>query len=136
MSYFVTIPNMQRNSGTPNNMDRDLRAAITDAIKRSPLKRAAIAEALTDRLGIRVTEHMLNDFSSASKKGVRFPLVFSAALCDILDDDSIGLFGVRPRIRLLVEFAERELAGVRGQRELEILREKLLAEGSANHGRG
>jgi hypothetical protein len=108
--------------------DHQLRKLITDAIRRSPLKRLAIAEALTAKLGIRITEHMLNDFTSDNKKGVRFPLLFSAALCDILDDDSIGLFAVRPRIRILIEFAERTLAGERGQRELEELRERLLDE--------
>jgi hypothetical protein len=69
---------------------------------------------------------MLNDFTSDSKKAVRFPLLFSAALCEILNDDSIGLFGVRPRIRLLVEFAERELACHRHLGEREVMRERLL----------
>lgn len=106
--------------------DQELRKLITDAIRRSPLKRAAIADALSAKLGIRVTEHMLNDFTSDNKKGVRFPLLFSAAICEILNDDSIGLFGVRPRIRRLVEFAELELDGHRSQREREALREELL----------
>jgi hypothetical protein len=118
---------MQEKTGQPAaNKDLDLRALITDAIRRSPLKRAAIAEALTAKLGIRVTESMLNDFTSDSKKAVRFPLLFSAALCEILDDDSIGLFGLRPRIRSLVEFAERELSGYRDQKEREALRERLM----------
>ncbi|MFL6313887.1 MAG: hypothetical protein ACJ71W_17455 [Terriglobales bacterium] len=105
-----------------------MRRLIAEAIRRSPLKRAAIAEALTAKLGIRITEHMLNDFTSDNKKGVRFPLLFSSALCEILDDDSIGLFGVRPHIRRLVEFAERELHLCRDQRERECLRETLLSE--------
>ena len=109
-----------------SDSDRALRELITAAIRRSPLKRAAIAEALTDKLGIRVTEHMLNDFTSDSKKAVRFPLLFSAALCEILDDDSIGLFAVRPRVRSLVDFAERELHGCRDQKERQELRERLL----------
>jgi hypothetical protein len=120
---------MHKNTGTsrPDN-DNELREAITRAMKRSPLKREAIAEEMTTRLGIRVTLAMLNDYTSQNRKAVRFPLLFSAALCDILDDDSIGLSGVRPRIRSLVEFAERTLAGERGQRELEALRERLLTE--------
>lgn len=118
---------MQAGIGT-STRDQELRSLIAQAIRRSPKKRLQIAEELTDLLGIRVTEHMLNDFTSGNKKGVRFPLLFSTALCEILDDDSIGLFGVRPRIRSLVEFAERTLAGERGQREIEALRERLLEE--------
>jgi hypothetical protein len=127
--HSVHMANIEEKTGT-SGIDRDqqLRRLITHAIRRSPLKRIAIAEALTAKLGIRITEHMLNDFTSDNKKGVRFPLLFSAALCEILDDDSIGLFGVRPRIRSLVEFAERTLAGERGQRDLEALRERLLNE--------
>ena len=106
--------------------DQELRRLITEAIRRSPLKRSVIAETLSAKLGIRVTEHMLNDFTSEKRKDVRFPLLFSSELCEILNDDSIGLFGVRPRIRRLVEFAERELAGHRDQREREALREELL----------
>ena len=127
MSYFVTIPMNEQNFGTSfSEDDRRLRRLIADAIHRSPLKRKIIAESLTERLGIRVTESMLNDYTADNKKGVRFPLLFSEALCEILNDDSIGLFGVRPRIRRLVEFAERELAGHRDQRELDALRDELL----------
>jgi len=77
-------------------------------------------------LGIRVTESMLDDYTAESKKAVRFPLLFSSALCEILDDDSIGLFGLRPRIRSLIEFAERELRGYRDQKERQELRERLM----------
>src|SRR6185437_14587443 len=106
--------------------DQELRRLITEAIRRSPLKRSVIAETLSAKLGIRVTEHMLNDFTSEKRKDVRFPLLFSSELCEILNDDSIGLFGVRPRIRRLVEFAQLELDGHRSQREREALRDELL----------
>ena len=118
---------MQDNSGTPDS-DRELRALIATAIKRSPLKRSVICEKLTAVVGVRVSENMLNDFTAPNRRAVRFPLLFACALCEILDDDSIGLFGVRPRIRKLVEFAELVLAGERHQREREALRETLLAE--------
>jgi len=109
-------------------MDSELRRLITDIIRRSPKKRLQVAEELSNRLGLRVTEGMLNDYTSESKKAVRFPLAFSAALCEVLDDDAIGILGVRPRTRRLIEFAERELAGFRNQRERETLREELLEE--------
>jgi hypothetical protein len=75
---------------------------------------------------------MLNDYTATNRKAVRFPLLFSAALCEVLDDDSIGLFGVRPRIRRLVEFAQAELAGAQSRRELEAMRESLLQEAHAS----
>ena len=107
---------MQENFGTPDS-DRELRAVIAAALKRSPLKRSVICEKLTALVGIRVTENMLNDFTAPNRRAVRFPLLFSSALCEILDDDTIGLFGVRPRIRQLVQFAELQIAGSRHQRE-------------------
>jgi hypothetical protein len=111
-----------------SDSDRTLRNLIAAAIKRSPKKRLQIAEELTAFLGIRVTEHMLNDFTSDNKKSVRFPLLFTAALCDILEDDSIALFALRPGIRAKLEFAELQLKGCRTQRELDSLREQLLDE--------
>jgi hypothetical protein len=125
--HGMHIAKAETNFGSSGqDADQRLRQLITEAIRRSPLKRIAIAEALTERLGIRVTEHMLNDFTSDSKKAVRFPLLFSAALCEILDDDSIGLFAVRPRVRSLLEFAERELSGYRDLKERQELRERLM----------
>lgn len=125
------IPKMTQNVGCAGSLpaadlDYTLRQLITGAIRRSPKKRPQIAEELTGRLGVRITEGMLNDFTSQSKKAVRFPLAFSAALCEILDDDSIGLLGVRPRTRKLVELAEKELASWREQHEREVLRDELL----------
>lgn len=120
---------MQEKTGIARtDQDSQLRSLLSAAIKRSPLKREVIAEELTNRLGIRVTLAMLNDYTATNRKAVRFPLLFSAALCEVLDDDSIGLFGVRPRIRRLVEFAEAELQGIRSMRDLDALRESLLQE--------
>ncbi len=133
------IPNMAENPGrpaalpaTPPNVDSALRQLITDVIRRSSKKRLQIAQELTELLGTRVTEGMLNDFSSESKKAVRFPLAFSAALCEILDDDSVGLLGVRPRIRKLVALAEKELAAEKDARDRQRLREELGKNGGAN----
>jgi len=117
-------------------MDAELRCLITAVIRRSTKKRSQIAEEMSSFLGVRVTEGMLNDYTSDSKKGVRFPLAFSAAICEVLDDDAIGLLGVRLHIRKLVEFAERELAGFRSQREREALRDELLEEAAPGGAEG
>jgi hypothetical protein len=136
MSYLVTIPMVKTkigqcdSTGITSSLDSRLRDLITKAIKRNPKSRTQIADALTAMLGIRVTTFMLNDFTSATKKGVRFPLLFSAALCEVLDDDEIGLFAVRPRIKQLIQFAECELAGLHAKRELDALRERLLLDES------
>jgi hypothetical protein len=120
---------MQRNIGISGaDLDRELRRIIAEAIHRSSKKRLQIAEELTAMLHMRITENMLNDFTSLNKRNVRFPLLFSAPLCEILNDDSIELFAVRPRIVQLVRFAERELAGFRDQREREQMREELLRQ--------
>lgn len=129
---------MPENSGKAAYSDSALREAITDAIRRSPLKRSVICERLTELTGMRVTEHMLSDFTSVanSKKPARFPLLFAAPLAIILEDDSVSLLALRPRARQLLRFGQLMLDGSRHQRECDALRESLISDIAPNHGRG
>ena len=116
----------QQAASSDDDPDTILRRLVTEAIRHCPKKRAQIAEELTSLLGLRVTEHMLNDFTSTRKKPARFPAVFIAPLCQITGDDSLQRFVMGAHLRKLVEFGERELAGFRSQREREALRDELL----------
>jgi hypothetical protein len=108
--------------------DRELRRAISEALRRSPKSRVQIADELSARLGRRITRHMIDDFTSECKKQARFPLAFSAALCEILDDDSIAVLALRPRARKLLELAKRELAASADERDRQRLRDELLKD--------
>ncbi|HKW74851.1 MAG TPA: hypothetical protein VJN64_04940 [Terriglobales bacterium] len=127
---------MPENSGKAASSDSALREAITDAIRRSPLKRSVICERLTELTGVRVTEHMLSDFTSVanSKKPARFPLLFAEPLAVILDDDSVSLLALRPRARQLFTLGLLMLEGSRQQRECEVLRESLMTVADSKDG--
>lgn len=112
-------------------MDADaaLRRTVTEIIRRSTKSRAQIAEELGKRMHQRVTEHILNDFTSERKKAARFPAAFIEAFCEITGDDKLQRLVMGERLRKLVEFAERELAASKEERERQRLRDELCQFG-------
>jgi hypothetical protein len=73
-------------SASSRNQDSEVRSALSDAIKSCPKKRAQIAEEMALALGLRVTEPMLNAFTSDSHEGHRFPLAWTASFCHVTGD--------------------------------------------------
>lgn len=116
------MPESNENLGT---QDLRLRELLTQIIRQCPKKRTQIAEELSDSLGQRVTVHMLNDFTSESKKPARFPALFIVPFCRVTGDDRLQRFVMGPRLRKLVEFAERELAASQDEIERARLRSEL-----------
>ena len=96
------MPTDRENSGT--TPDSALRQLLTNAIKRSGKSRAQIADQMAAELGARVTEAMLNDFTSQRKSAARFPAAFVQAFCravgstslqrSLLDHESLDLIEV------------------------------------------
>ncbi len=84
--------------------DAALRQLLSDAIKRSGKSRPQIAEEMARVLSVRVTEAMLNDFTSPRKSAARFPAAFVRAFCEavgsnrlqrlLLDEQSLQLIEV------------------------------------------
>ncbi len=68
---------------------------------------------------------MLNDFTSECKKAVRFPAAWVEAFCSIVEDDRLQRLLLSPRLRMLIELAERELEHFQSEREKLRLLEKL-----------
>ncbi len=102
------MPKQQENLGT--SPDAELRRLLSEAIKRSGKKRLQIAEEMSaDLPGFRVTEPMLNDFTSLRKSAARFPASFVKAFCKavgctalqtwLLDDESLRLIQVGRHVR-------------------------------------
>ncbi len=124
------MPSLPEKTGTPREQlcdpDSELRRLVTEMIRRCPKKRLQIAEELSAKLGHRVTEHMLNDFTSEGKKPARFPAYFIAPLCEIVGSDELQRFVMSDRLRKLLDFAEREVAAQREQRDRDALRDELL----------
>jgi hypothetical protein len=61
--------------GTPHDQEAAVRDLVAKALVscRKRLTRQQVAEQLTKEAGFRVTKGMLDDWASASKKGLRFP---------------------------------------------------------------
>jgi hypothetical protein len=101
--------------------DGDLRELLSFLIKQSPMSREQIAEEMSKSLGQPnlISPNMLNDWTSEYHKAARFPAFFIKAFCDAIGSDRLQRWAAGPRLRKLIEFAERHL-------ELEERRAELL----------
>jgi hypothetical protein len=98
------IPIAQQNTRTTQPPDSALRQLLADEIRRSGLKRPEIAARMSAIVGVPVSEHMLNDFSSKRKCAARFPAAFVKAFCAVIgsralhrlleDEETLGLIQV------------------------------------------
>ena len=120
--------NLGSQAGSAAALDSGLRSLLTEIFRRCPKSRQQVADELSSLLGQRITVYMLNDFTSESKKPARFPACFVAPLCEIIGSDELARFVISDRLRRLLDFAERELAAVRGDRERRRITEELLSE--------
>jgi hypothetical protein len=62
-------------------------------------KRVVIAEELSARVGVKVTEGMLNDFCGTTKTNLRFPLSWARAICEITGNDKLAFEAMRDELR-------------------------------------
>lgn len=120
----------------PGSMECDLslRLITSQAIKNGSKSRAQIADEMTNLLGVRVTEQMLNCFTAESKDKHRFPAAFVPALCHITGDvrllqalaQKLGLMIVGSEEMRLLELGR----AVEVERSAALRREQLLSGGS------
>lgn len=105
------------NTGVSTPPDWPVRQLIATEIKRSDKKRPQIALEMSALIGTPVTEHMLNDFTSKSKSGARFPAAFVKAFCEVVgssalqrslqDETTLALIQVGERARDCRRLVER-----------------------------
>jgi hypothetical protein len=112
---------MPKNREIIGTQDRELRQLLSFLIKQSQLSREQIADEMGKSLGQpnSITGYMLNDWTSEYHKGARFPALFIKPFCDAIGSDRLQRWAAGPRLRKLIEFAERHL-------ELEERRAELL----------
>lgn len=101
-------------------LDSELRKLLSVLIKKSRRRREYIARDMEKRAGQHISPGMLNDWTSEYHKPARFPLSLIHAFSDaVRGDDRLRRWAAGPRLRKLIEFAERHL-------ELEERRAELL----------
>jgi len=71
----------QRAAGSLD-IDRQFRAAISDALKRCPLSRWQVAARMSELTGVEITKTMLDSWTAESKENHRFPAIFLPAFCE------------------------------------------------------
>lgn len=72
-----------------DDIDREIRRALRVAIRRSAKSREQIAEELRVVHGLRVSVHILNNWTGDSKRERRVPAEAVPALCAVLGDGSL-----------------------------------------------
>lgn len=63
------------------NVQRCLRMAISEAIKRCPLSRWEIAAKMSELMDIEVSKYMIDAWTSEAKDGHRFPAEYLPSFC-------------------------------------------------------
>jgi hypothetical protein len=101
--------------------DAEMRQLITDMIKRCPKKRDQIAAEMSALLRHRITVHMLNAFTSDSRKWSRFPAAWLQAFSEVVSDDRLERYVISKRNRDVLEFGEAAITVIS-----EAAREKLV----------
>ena len=105
--------------------DAEIRRIVSAAIRNCSKKREQIADELSASLGLPVSLHMLNAFTSERKRAHRFPALFIESFCEITGDDSLRRFAVGEKLRDLIELGEAVLR-ILGERECSAIRGKAL----------
>jgi hypothetical protein len=75
----------------PGSLNDDLlvRSTISDTFRACDKSRAQIADLMSELLGVRVTEKMLNSYSSIAMQPNRFPAAWDRAFCHATGDDTL-----------------------------------------------
>lgn len=97
--------------------DLVIRATLAESIKRCPKKRAQIAEEMTAAVGTRISEAMLNAYTSASHDRYRWPLAWTCEFCKITGSNRLievlaecmGVMVCNEEDRLLLELGREYL---------------------------
>lgn len=78
----VQAERMAEPGGGSLNVQHRLRGALVRAIKQSPLSRWEIAGKMGELLGVEVSKHMLDAWTSEAKDYHRFPAEYLPAFCE------------------------------------------------------
>ena len=94
-------PAIGTETGTPPSPEARIRDLIAKALKRcSKLKdRQQVTLELNTLTHLGITKSMLDDWTSPSKKGLRFPASLVKALCEVTGDDALALAIIPTHLR-------------------------------------
>ncbi len=119
------------------NLDQEIRAALRKVRRHSRQSVEQIAEGMTRRLGLRVSHHQLNAYTS-DRHARRFPLAWIKAWHEQTGDlslletvvKSMGMRLTKPRDADLQDFARARITSEIEQQKADYLKTRLLRGGA------
>lgn len=90
-------------TGPRTESDLAFRELLSTVLAECDLTRLQVADALSRKLGRRITISILNDYTTRTKMTARFPAAYVQALCEVTGDDRIARYCLRPGCRLLLD---------------------------------
>ena len=84
-----------------------MRQVFAHALRRHD--RYRVAEHLSAMTGLKITERMVNDWCSPSRKTLRIPLSIVRAVCEITEDDALALLAMRANLRERAELGAQAI---------------------------
>jgi hypothetical protein len=135
-SLFDILKNYQEESTIERpagsfDIDRQFRAAISQALKNCPLSRWQVAARMSELTGQDITKSMLDSWTSEAKEAHRFPAIFLPAFCEAVGCSEplrmlgklVGVF-VLPgpeALRAEIQRIEEEINRKQGERRKRLL---------------
>jgi hypothetical protein len=87
--------------------DSDLRNLLSRLIKQSGKKRCRISDEMSRFGGLRISERMLNDWTSECHRSARFPASLIQPFCQAIRNDELQRRLVSERLRELIDLGEK-----------------------------
>lgn len=113
------------------NVDAQIRALLSDALKKCPLSREVVAGKMSELMGMEITKSQLDSWTAESKENHRFPFAYAPAFCEATGNtdifraavEMIGCYLLKGEDALLTE-----LGRIEKQKEEMAKKEKLIRQ--------
>ena len=136
LTIFDVIQNIQEKESKSKpagsfDIDRQFRAAISDALKECRLSRYQVAARMSELVGYEITKTMLDSWTATSKDNHRFPVIFLPAFCEATGQTEplkmlgrpVGVF-ILPgpeALRAEIQRLEEEIAGKKYEKKKRLI---------------
>ena len=113
------------------NIDAQIRAMLSDALKKCPLSREVVAGKMSELMGMEITKSQLDSWTAESKENHRFPFAYAPAFCEATGNvdifrvsvEMVGCYLLKGEDALLTE-----LGRIEKQKEEIAKKEKLIRQ--------
>src|SRR5487761_366765 len=90
-------------------LEREVRGLMARVLKGCKKSRKQVADELTALTRLKVSERMLNDWCSPSRRGLRIPLSLVRAFCEVTESDDLAFMAMSDDLRERAELGARAI---------------------------